>query len=53
MLPFINVFGFQIATYGLIIFIGLFIGAIIAIQYFSKQSGEYPAGCYENPGLKA
>lgn len=36
MLPFINVFGFQIATYGLIIFIGLFIGAIIAIQYFSK-----------------
>lgn len=36
MLPIINIFGFEIATYGLIIFIGLFIGSIISIQYFSK-----------------
>lgn len=36
MLPSINLFGFEIATYGLIIFIGIFIGAIIAIFYFSK-----------------
>ena len=36
MLPYINIFGFEIATYGFIIFIGIFIGAIIAIQYFSK-----------------
>ena len=36
MLPFIDIFGFEIATYGLIIFIGIFIGAIVAIFYFSK-----------------
>ena len=36
MLPYINMFGFEVATYGLIIFIGIFIGAIISIQYFSK-----------------
>ena len=40
MLPFINIFGFEIATYGLIIFIGLFIGAIISIKYFSKFFNE-------------
>ncbi len=36
MLPYINIFGYKIATYGLIIFIGIFIGAIISIFYFSK-----------------
>ena len=36
MLPYINIFGFEIASYGLMIFIGLFIGSIIAIQYFTK-----------------
>ena len=36
MLPYINLFGFNIATYGLIIFIGIFVGAIIAVQYFTK-----------------
>ena len=36
MLPYINIFGYEIATYGLIIFIGIFIGAIISIFYFSK-----------------
>ncbi len=36
MLPYIHIFGFEIATYGLIIFIGIIIGSIIAIQYFSK-----------------
>ena len=36
MLPSINVFGLEIPTYGIIIFIGICIGAIIAIQYFSK-----------------
>ena len=36
MLPYINIFGYEIATYGLIIFIGIFIGAIISTFYFSK-----------------
>ena len=36
MLPYINIFGFELATYGVIIFIGVVIGSIIAIQYFSK-----------------
>ena len=36
MLPTINVFGLEIPTYGIIIFIGICIGGIIAIQYFSK-----------------
>lgn len=36
MLPYINIFGYNIATYGLIIFIGIFIGAIISIFYFTK-----------------
>ena len=36
MLPYINIFGFELATYGLIIFIGVAIGSFIAIQYFSK-----------------
>lgn len=36
MLPTINIFGFEVASYGLIIFIGIIIGGIIAIQYFSK-----------------
>ena len=36
MLPYINIFGFEIASYGFIIFIGIFIGAIISIQYFLK-----------------
>ena len=36
MLPYINIFGFQIPSYGLLIFIGVAIGAIIAIKYFAK-----------------
>lgn len=36
MLPYISIFGYEIATYGLIIFIGFFIGGIVAIQYFTK-----------------
>ncbi len=36
MLPYISIFGYEIATYGLVIFIGFFIGGSIAIQYFSK-----------------
>ena len=36
MLPYITIFGHEVATYGLIIFIGIFIGGIIAIQYFTK-----------------
>ena len=36
MLPYINIFGYNIATYGLIIFIGIFIGAIISVFYFTK-----------------
>ena len=36
MLPTINIFGFEVASYGLIIFIGIIIGGVIAIQYFSK-----------------
>ena len=36
MLPYINIFGYNIATYGLIIFIGIFIGSIISLFYFTK-----------------
>lgn len=36
MLPFINIFGFQLPMYGLVIFIGLVIGTILAVFYFSK-----------------
>ena len=36
MLPYINILGFELATYGVIIFIGVVIGSILAIQYFSK-----------------
>lgn len=36
MLPYINIFGIEVASYGLIIFIGIFIGSIISITYFSK-----------------
>lgn len=36
MLPYINIFGKQIATYGLIIVLGIIIGSIVAILYFSK-----------------
>ena len=36
MLPYINIFGFELATYGVIIFIGVVIGSILAIQYFSN-----------------
>lgn len=36
MLPIINIFGFEIATYGLCIFIGLIVGLIFAIKYFAK-----------------
>ena len=36
MLPYINFFGKQIATYGLIIICGIMIGSIVAILYFSK-----------------
>lgn len=36
MLPTFTILGYEIATYGFIIFIGLIVGSIIAIQYFSK-----------------
>lgn len=36
MLTTINIFGFEIATYGLCIFIGIIIGIIFAIRYFAK-----------------
>ncbi len=36
MLPTLNIFGFEFASYGFIIFIGLLIGSVIAVQYFSK-----------------
>lgn len=36
MLPVITVFGREYATYGILIFIGIFLGAILAIKYFSK-----------------
>ena len=36
MLPYINIFGYNIATYGHIIFIGIFIGGITSIFYFTK-----------------
>ena len=37
MLPYINIFGFQIPSYGLLIFIGVAIGTIIAIKYFTAS----------------
>lgn len=36
MLPTLNIFGFEIATYGVLIFIGLIIGSLVAIFHFSK-----------------
>ncbi len=36
MLPFIHVFGRDFPMYGIVIFIGLVIGSIIAVQHFSK-----------------
>ena len=36
MLPAINIFGFELATYGLCIFIGIIIGIFFAIKYFAK-----------------
>ena len=36
MLPTFNVFGYEFASYGAIIFLGLIIGSVIAVQYFSK-----------------
>lgn len=36
MLPYINIFGRQIATYGFIIVLGIIIGTMIAVFYFSK-----------------
>lgn len=36
MLPYIHIFDFELATYGVIIFIGIVIGSVIAMQYFSK-----------------
>lgn len=36
MLPFINIFGKDIAMYGVLIFLGLIIGIIFAVYYFSR-----------------
>lgn len=36
MLPFINVFGIEVATYGLLVFVGVLVGSIVSIFYFSK-----------------
>lgn len=36
MLPIINIFGHEIATYGLLIFIGIFVGSIVAVMYYSR-----------------
>ncbi len=36
MLPTFTIFGYKFASYGAIIFLGLLIGSIIAVQYFSK-----------------
>ncbi len=36
MLPYINIFGRQIATYGFIIVLGIILGTMIAVFYFSK-----------------
>lgn len=36
MLPTINIFGFEFATYGICIFVGVLIGIIFAIKYFAK-----------------
>lgn len=36
MLPVINVFGHELASYMILIFIGMFIGIFIAVKYFSK-----------------
>lgn len=36
MLPIINFFGHELATYGMIIFIGIFVGIFFAVKYFAK-----------------
>lgn len=36
MLPIINFFGYEVATYGIIIFIGVLVGIFFAVKYFSK-----------------
>lgn len=36
MLPTFKIFGYEFASYGAIIFLGLIIGSIVAVQYFSK-----------------
>lgn len=36
MLPFVNIFGKDIAMYGVLIFIGFIIGILFALFYFSK-----------------
>ena len=36
MLPYIEIFNFQIPSYGVIIFLGIIIGIIVALKYFSK-----------------
>lgn len=36
MLPTFTIFGFEFASYGFIIFVGIFIGSFIAVQHFSK-----------------
>ena len=36
MLPTFNIFGYEIASYGFIIFLGIIIGSVVAVQYFSK-----------------
>ena len=38
MLPIINIFGYEIATYGICVFLGLLIGAFLAIMHFSKYN---------------
>lgn len=36
MLPIINILGHEIATYGIMIFIGIFVGSTVAVKYYSK-----------------
>lgn len=36
MLAVINIFGHEFATYGILIFFGIFIGAFLAVKYFAK-----------------
>ena len=36
MLPTFNIFGYEIASYGFLIFLGIIIGSVVAVQYFSK-----------------